>query len=80
MTPMRPIHAPTPRPSYDALSNLVTFNVGHHREHHAHPGAHWTRLPTVRPEMRTEAARRVVPRAILLNPVLPLGASPPSGG
>src|SRR5262249_51823954 len=28
------------------LYNLLFFNDGYHVEHHAHPGEHWTRLPT----------------------------------
>jgi hypothetical protein len=35
---------------YGTLYNLLFFNDGYHVEHHAHPGAHWTRLPAnVRP-------------------------------
>src|SRR5258708_16916175 len=30
---------------YGALYNVLFFNDGYHVEHHAHPGAHWTRLP-----------------------------------
>jgi hypothetical protein len=30
---------------YGALYNLLFFNDGYHVEHHAHPGAHWRRLP-----------------------------------
>jgi hypothetical protein len=28
------------------LYNLLFFNDGYHVEHHAHPGEHWTRLPS----------------------------------
>jgi hypothetical protein len=28
------------------LYNLLVFNDGYHEAHHAHPSAHWTRLPT----------------------------------
>ena len=30
---------------YGHLYNLLFFNDGYHIEHHAHPNAHWTRLP-----------------------------------
>ena len=30
---------------YGKLYNLLFFNDGHHAEHHARPGLHWTRLP-----------------------------------
>jgi hypothetical protein len=30
---------------YGRLYNFLFFNDGYHVEHHAHPGAHWSRLP-----------------------------------
>jgi hypothetical protein len=33
---------------YGKLYNRCWFNDGHHVEHHARPGAHWTELPTLR--------------------------------
>jgi hypothetical protein len=30
---------------YGTLYNALFFNDGYHTEHHAHPDAHWTRLP-----------------------------------
>src|SRR5262249_47967182 len=30
---------------YGRLYNFFFFNDGYHVEHHAHPSAHWTRLP-----------------------------------
>jgi hypothetical protein len=38
-------HARGTTSHYGRLYNLLFFNDGYHVEHHAHPGAHWTRLP-----------------------------------
>jgi len=39
-------HAHGTTSHYGRLYNLLLFNDGYHVEHHAHPSAHWTRLPT----------------------------------
>lgn len=39
---------------YGRLYNALWFNDGYHREHHAHPGEHWSRLPLRRPEPGTD--------------------------
>lgn len=39
-------HAHGTTSHYGRLYNLLFFNDGYHVEHHAHPGAHWTRLPS----------------------------------
>jgi len=39
-------HAHGTTSHYGRLYNLLLFNDGFHVEHHAHPSAHWTRLPT----------------------------------
>ena len=36
--------------SYGSLYNWLTFNTGHHQEHHLRPNAHWTQLPRIRSE------------------------------
>jgi Fatty acid desaturase len=38
-------HAHGTTSHYGRLYNLLLFNDGFHVEHHAHPSAHWTRLP-----------------------------------
>jgi Fatty acid desaturase len=38
-------HAHGTTSHYSRLYNLLLFNDGFHVEHHAHPSAHWTRLP-----------------------------------
>jgi len=38
-------HAHGTTSHYGRLYNLLLFNDGYHAEHHAHPSAHWTRLP-----------------------------------
>jgi len=38
-------HAHGTTSHYGRLYNLLLFNDGYHVEHHAHPSAHWTRLP-----------------------------------
>jgi hypothetical protein len=38
-------HARGATSHYGQLYNLLFFNDGYHVEHHAHPHAHWTRLP-----------------------------------
>lgn len=35
---------------YGRLYNLLTFNDGHHQEHHLRPQTHWSRMPEVRRE------------------------------
>lgn len=35
---------------YGRLYNLLTFNDGHHQEHHLRPQTHWSRMPAVRRE------------------------------
>lgn len=44
--------------SYGWFYNALTFNLGHHQEHHFRPGAHWTRLPAIAAELPRE--RRIV--------------------
>jgi len=39
-------HAHGTTSHYGRLYNLLLFNDGYHVEHHAHPSAHWTRLPS----------------------------------
>ena len=39
-------HAHGTTSHYGRLYNLLLFNDGFHVEHHAHPSAHWTRLPS----------------------------------
>jgi hypothetical protein len=39
-------HAHGTTSHYGRLYNLLLFNDGYHVEHHAHPSAHWARLPT----------------------------------
>ena len=39
-------HAHGTTSHYGRLYNRLLFNDGYHVEHHAHPSAHWTRLPT----------------------------------
>ena len=39
-------HAHGTTSHYGRLYNLLLFNDGYHVEHHAHPSAHWRRLPT----------------------------------
>jgi hypothetical protein len=41
---------------YGRLYNLLFFNDGYHREHHAHPGRHWRELPKAQP-IDVEASR-----------------------
>ncbi|HKI38390.1 MAG TPA: fatty acid desaturase [Gemmataceae bacterium] len=38
-------HARGTTSHYGTLYNFLFLNDGYHVEHHAHPGAHWTRLP-----------------------------------
>jgi fatty acid desaturase len=64
-------------PKRDSVSgygfiNLFLFNAGYHQEHHAHPGVHWTMLPTLREEMPPETERRVVPFHPFTGPFVPL--------
>jgi len=49
-------HATGVTSHYGRLYNLLLFNDGYHVEHHARPGAHWTRLP----EWREAEARTSV--------------------
>ena len=37
---------------YGRLYNALWFNDGYHREHHAYPGEHWSRLPLRRADRR----------------------------
>jgi fatty acid desaturase len=53
---------------YGRVYNWLTFNLGHHQEHHWRPGVHWSSLPLLREDLPT--ARRIVPVSLYLN--LPL--------
>jgi fatty acid desaturase len=53
---------------YGAIYNLLWLNDGYHREHHLHPGEHWTRLPARR--ARIAGPESVLPPvARLLQPL-----------
>lgn len=47
---------------YGRLYNLLTFNDGHHQEHHLRPQTHWSRMPAVRREHASalDSVERVV--------------------
>ena len=54
---------------YGRLYNRLTFNDGHHQEHHLRPNAHWSRLPEVRRELSCvrDGARVVSPVPAILG-------------
>ncbi len=54
---------------YGRLYNRLTFNDGHHQEHHLRPNAHWTRLPEVRADLPGpgEGARVISPVPAILG-------------
>lgn len=53
---------------YGRLYNLLTFNDGHHQEHHLRPQAHWRDMPDIRRRHAESLAR--LPRVVSPVPAL----------
>jgi fatty acid desaturase len=48
---------------YNKIYNFIWFNNGFHQEHHWKPSTHWTKIPSVEPEMLNISERTVAPVA-----------------